>query len=77
MPYRRHHRPGSIPPAMIATLVVAAMVAAVAPFVIVMSGLEWGEQRDLRWALAAIALFFLVLPLALRVLGGRSRKEVL
>jgi hypothetical protein len=77
MPHRRHHRPFAIPPAMLATLVVAAMIAAIAPFVIVLSGLEWGETRRLHWALAAIALFFLVVPLAFRTLGRRSRKELL
>jgi hypothetical protein len=77
MPYRRHHRPFAVPPAMLATLVVAAMLAAVVPFVIVLSGLDWGESRRLQWALGAIALFFLVLPLVFRTVSRRRPKELL
>jgi hypothetical protein len=71
---QRHAR---MPVPLLVGLLVAAIAAVIAPFLIVLSGLEWGAQRDLQWLLGAIVVFFLVFPMLARVFGRRdSTREV-
>jgi hypothetical protein len=72
---RHHRREHAISPLALALVLTGAVIAALIPFAILLVELRWGSERWIPLMLAAITVFFLLFPLALRFLSPRPRRR--
>jgi hypothetical protein len=72
-PDHRMHRDNVISPLALAVVLTGAIIAAFIPFAIVLTELRVGSERYVPAMLAAVTVFFLLFPLAVRFLTPRPR----
>ena len=67
--HHHHHHPANMHPLLLGLVLIAATIAAITPFAIVIAGMQYGIDDDnWDWILAAIAAFIVLFPIAIRVL---------
>ena len=72
-PDHRVNRDDVISPLALAVVLTGAIIAALIPFAIVLTELQFGSEKFIPIMLVAVTVFFLLFPLAVRFLTPRPR----